>query len=83
MRAQGRPLRPDQLRGRGGLLTDNIKGDALPSEVRRVVLYFSPEDYGVFEKTVLQNGGSTARRGNLVNKELALMALVKKAAISK
>ena len=60
-----------------------IKGKTEPPEQRRVVLYFSPEDYGVFEKAVLQNGGSTARRGNLVNKELALMALVKKAAISK
>ena len=60
-----------------------IKGKTEPPEQRRVVLYFSPEDYGVFEKAVQQNGGSTAQRGNLVNKELALMALIKKAALSK
>jgi hypothetical protein len=60
-----------------------IKGKTEPPEQRRVVLYFTPEDYGVFEKAVLQNGGSTAQRGNLVDKELALMALVKKAALSK
>ena len=60
-----------------------IKGKTEPPEQRRVVLYFSPEDYGVFEKAVLHNGGSTAERGNLVNKELALMALIKKAAPGK
>jgi hypothetical protein len=65
------------------LLNDNIKGDAPPSEVRRVVLYLTKDDYGLFEKAVLQNGGSTARRGNLVDKELALMGLIKKAALSK
>jgi hypothetical protein len=60
-----------------------MKGKTEPPEQRRVVLYFSLEDYGVFEKAVLQNGGSTARRGNLVDKELALMVLIKKAALSK
>ena len=60
-----------------------IKGKTEPPEQRRVVLYFSPEDYGVFEKAVLQNGGSTARRGNLVDKELALMALIERAALRK
>jgi hypothetical protein len=59
-----------------------IKG-VTPPKARRVVLYFSIEDYGVFEKAVLQNGGSTAQRGNLVDKELALMALIKKAALGK
>jgi hypothetical protein len=60
-----------------------MKGKTEPPEQRRVVLYFSIEDYGVFEKAVLQNGGSTAQRGNLVDKELALMALIKKAALGK
>ena len=60
-----------------------MKGETPPSDARRVVLYFSPEDYGVFEKAVLQNGGSIARRGNLVDKEVAVMALIKKAARSK
>jgi hypothetical protein len=60
-----------------------IKKENPPSEVRRVVLYFSPKDYGVFERAVLQHGGSTARRGNLVDKELALIALIKKAALRK
>jgi hypothetical protein len=60
-----------------------MKGEAPLSEARRVVLYFTKDDYGVFEKAVLHNGGSTARRGNLVDKELALIALIKKAALRK
>ena len=54
-----------------------------PPPARRVVLYFSPEDYGVFKKAVVQNGGSEGSRGNLVDKELALMALIEKAALRK
>jgi hypothetical protein len=60
-----------------------MKGKTEPPEQRRVVLYFRPEDYGVFEKAVLQNGGSTAQRGNLVDKELALMAVIERAALRK
>jgi hypothetical protein len=60
-----------------------MKGETPPPEQRRVVLYFSPEDYRVFEKAVQQNGGATAQRGNLVDKELALMAMIEKAALSK
>jgi hypothetical protein len=55
-----------------------MKGEAPPSEARRVVLYFSPDDYGVFRKAIMQNGGSTGPRGNLVDKEAAIIALVKK-----
>jgi hypothetical protein len=47
------------------------------------VLYFTGDDYGTFEKAVLRNGGSTARRRNLIDKELAVMALIKKAALGK
>ena len=54
-----------------------------PPPARRVVLYFTQDDYKVFEKAVVQNGGSIARRGNLVDKELALIALIEKAARSK
>jgi hypothetical protein len=57
-----------------------MKKGTLPSEARRVVLYFSKEDYEVFEKAVLQHGGSIAPRKNLVGKELAVMALIKQAA---
>jgi hypothetical protein len=60
-----------------------MKGETDPPEQRRVVLYFSPEDYGVFKKAVVQNGGSEGSRGNLVDKELALMVLIKKAAFRK
>jgi hypothetical protein len=60
-----------------------VKEGSLPSEGRRVVLYFTKDDYKVFETAVVQNGGSVARRGNLVNKELAVTALIKKAALSK
>jgi hypothetical protein len=60
-----------------------MKGETEPPEQKRVVLYFSPEDYGVFEKALLQHGGSEGSRGNLVDKELALIALIKKAALSK
>ena len=59
-----------------------MKGETSPSDARRVVLYFTKRQYGVFEKAVVQNGGSTARRGNLVGKELAVMAMIKKAASS-
>ena len=59
-----------------------IKKETLPP-ARRVVLYFTQDDYKVFEKAVVQNGGSIARRGNLVDKELALIALIEKAARSK
>ena len=60
-----------------------MKGETQPPEQRRVVLYFSPEDYGVFEKAVVQNGGAIADRGNLVDKEAAVLKLIKKAALSK
>ena len=56
-----------------------MKGEASPSEARRVVLFFSPDDYGVFKQAVMQNGGSTGIRGNLVDKEAAIIALIKKA----
>jgi hypothetical protein len=60
-----------------------MKGETPPSDPRRVVLYFTKDDYGVFEKAVLQNGGAIARRGNLVDKEAAVLKLIKKAALSK
>ena len=60
-----------------------MKGETPPSDARRIVLYFTKRQYGLFEKAVLQNGGSIARRGNLVDKEVAVMALIKKAARSK
>ena len=60
-----------------------IKGEMEPPEQRRVVLYFTKDEYEAFKKAVEQNGGSTARRGNLVDKEVAVMALIKKAALSK
>jgi hypothetical protein len=60
-----------------------IKGKTEPPEQRRVVLYFSPEEYEVFVKAIVRNGGSEGSRGNLIDKELALMALIKKAALNK
>jgi hypothetical protein len=57
-----------------------MKGEDSPPEVQRVVLYFTKDDYVVFKEAILQNGGATARRGNLVDKEAALMALIKNAA---
>jgi hypothetical protein len=60
-----------------------IKKETPPPDARRVVLYFTQDDYEVFVKGIVQNGGSTAPRGNLVDKELALIALIKKAALSK
>jgi hypothetical protein len=55
-------------------------------KVRKTFAQFDPRTpatHHLFEKAVLHNGGSTAPRGNLVDKELALMALIKKAARSK
>jgi hypothetical protein len=60
-----------------------MKGEPPLPEARRVVLYFTKDDYGVFEKAVVQNGGAIAGRGNLVNKEAAVLKLIKKAALSK
>ena len=60
-----------------------MKGETPWSDARRVVLYFTKNQYGEFEKAVLQNGGSTAQRGNLVDKELALMAVIERAALRK
>ena len=60
-----------------------MKGETPLSDARRVVLYFTKDDYGVFEKAVVQNGGSTGRRGNLVDKEVAVLKLIKKATSTK
>jgi hypothetical protein len=60
-----------------------MKGETPPSDARRVVLYLTKKQYGVFEQAVVQNGGSIAPRKNLVDKEVALMALIEKAALSK
>lgn len=60
-----------------------MKGEPPLPEARRVVLYFTKDDYGVFEKAVVQNGGAIAGRGNLVDKEAAVLKLIKKAALSK
>jgi hypothetical protein len=65
------------------ILQPLIKGEPPPSEVRRVVLYFTGENYEMFEKALLQNGGSIGPRKNLVGREMALMALIKNAALSK
>ena len=59
-----------------------IKG-VTPPKARRVVLYFTRNDYEVFKKAVVQNGGSIATRKNLVDKEVAVLALIKKAALRK
>jgi hypothetical protein len=60
-----------------------MKGETPSSDTRRVVLYLTKKQYGVFERAVVQNGGSIAPRKNLVDKELALMALIEKAALNK
>ena len=54
-----------------------------PPKTRCVQLFFTKDDYKAFEEAVVRNGGSVARRGNLVDKELAVMALIKKAASGK
>ena len=60
-----------------------MKGETPSSDARRVVLYLTKKQYGVFERAVVQNGGSIAARKNLVDKEPALMALIRKAALRK
>jgi hypothetical protein len=59
-----------------------MKGETPPSEAKRVVLYFTKDEYQAFKEAVEQNGGSIAPRKNLVGKEVAVMALIKKAALS-
>jgi hypothetical protein len=56
-----------------------MKGETPRSDARRVVLYFTKKQYGLFEKAIVQNGGSTGRRGNLIDKEAAVMTVIKKA----
>ena len=60
-----------------------MKGETPSSEQKRVVLYFTKDDYEVFVKAIVQNGGSEGSRGNLVDKELALLALIERAALRK
>jgi hypothetical protein len=64
-------------------LTILVKGETEPPEQKRVVLYFTKDEYQAFKEAVEQNGGSTAPRKNLVGKEVAVMALIKKATLSK
>jgi predicted enzyme related to lactoylglutathione lyase len=59
-----------------------MKGETEPPEQKRVVLYFTKDEYEAFKQAVEQNGGSIAPRKNLVGKEVAVMALIKKAALS-
>jgi hypothetical protein len=59
-----------------------MKGETPPSDARRVVLYFTKKQYKAFEKAVVQHGGSIAPRKNLVDKEAAVLELIKKAALS-
>jgi hypothetical protein len=93
-KTQGHRAGPKQAKSQGAtrigggqqlhLETPNPRqGKTPPSEARRVVLYFAQDDYEVFVKAIVQNGGSEGSRGNLVDKELALMALIEKAALSK
>jgi hypothetical protein len=60
-----------------------IKGETERPEQKRVVLYFSKDEYQAFREAIEQNGGSTGRRGNLIDKEAAVLTVIKKAALSK
>jgi hypothetical protein len=55
-----------------------VEGKTLPDKTRCVQLYFTEDDYKAFEEAVVLNGGSPVGRG-LVNKEEAVLALIKKA----
>jgi hypothetical protein len=55
-----------------------MKGKKPPDKTRCVQLYFTEEEYETFEKAVVMNGGSPVGRG-LIDKEVAVMALIKKA----
>jgi hypothetical protein len=55
-----------------------MKGKRPPANTRCVRLYFTKNEYEAFKEAVVQNGGSIAHRGNLVDKELAVMALIKR-----
>jgi hypothetical protein len=60
-----------------------MRGTKPPAKTRCVQLNFTKDEYEAFEEAVVQNGGSIASRGNLVCKEAAVMALIKKAALCK
>jgi hypothetical protein len=55
-----------------------VEGKTPPDKTRCVQLYFTEDEYETFEKAVVLNGGSPVGRG-LVDKEAAVMALIKKA----
>jgi hypothetical protein len=55
-----------------------MKGKKPPDKTRCVQLYFTEDEYETFEKAVVMNGGATVGRG-LTDKEVAVMALIKKA----
>ena len=59
-----------------------MKGKEPPDKTRCVQLYFTEDEYEAFEEAVVLNGGSPVGRG-LVDKELAVMALIRKAASGK
>ena len=52
-----------------------VRGKTVPRDVRCVLMYFTPHQYRVFEKAVLQHGTAQSGRG-LVNKEQALIRLI-------
>jgi hypothetical protein len=53
-----------------------MKGKTPPAKTRCVQLYFTEDEYEIFEKAIVLNGGSSAGRG-LVDKEIAVMAIIK------
>ena len=55
-----------------------VRGKIVPRDGHCVQMYFTPHQYRVFKKAVLQHGAARSGRG-LVNKEQALVALITKA----
>ena len=55
-----------------------VRGEIVPRDVHCVLMYFTPHQYRVFEEAVLLHGAAPTRSGRgLVNKEQALVALIK------
>jgi hypothetical protein len=57
-------------------LKQYVKGEEPVANAHPVLMYFNPADYNELMETLLQNGASKERRG-IVNKEQALMELVR------
>ena len=59
-----------------------VKGEKPVENAHCVLMYFTPEQYAIFEQALLANGGTRSGRG-ILDKELAITAALKKSLATK